>query len=365
MKVVLVNNYHPFSGAGKYAFNLFKNFKKSGKNVKMFYLETNDNKIGDLKGVEKINKSFFLTEINKTILPYFWFTSKIPDGFDIYHATNQFLAKLAKYHKNCLITHMDIRPIAFPYDLRMRLIGTMLKQLLKYYKYAAKILALSQVVKDEIVEMGVVDESVVDVIYPGYDPGTYKPLAKNKAREKLGLPQNAKIIINVGSEEPVKNIPMLMDTVYQLQKEVPELMLIRVGGSKESGKYWHEKSDIKSKINIKEVQKVPESEMYLYYNAADVCVTPVLYGEGFLFPPLESMACGTPSIVSDELKVFERGSLVVGKKDMEGLKDAVYKVLTNSTLSKTLSKKGIKEAKNFTLEKNVKKTFEAYEDVAP
>ncbi len=329
----------------------------------MFYLETSDNKIEVMNGVEKIKKNLFLTEINKSILSYFWFPTKIPDGFDIYHATNQFLAKLAKYHKNCIITHMDIRPIAFPYDFRMRLVGTMLKHLLKYYKYAAKILALSEVVKNELLEMKIVDEDKVDVIYPGYDPTVYRQFSKYKARKKLGLAQDVKIVINVGSEEPVKNVPMLMNAIHDLQKNLPEIMLLRIGGSKESGKYWKDDSDVKKKINIKEVQKIPESQMYLYYNAADVCVTPVLYGEGFLFPPLEAMACGTPSIVSDELKVFERGSLVVGKGDFEKLKDTIYNVLTENKLSRRLSKKGMKEAKNFTLEKNLRKTYKSYKEV--
>ncbi len=363
MKVALVNNYHPFSGAGKYAFNLLTNFRKFDKNVKMFYLETKDNKIGNVNGVQKIQKDLFFTEINKSILPYFWFTQNVPSGFDIYHATNQFLARVAKYHKNSIITHMDIRPIAFPYDFRMRLVGVMLKRLMKYYKHAAKILALSQVVKDEIVEMKIVEEDKVDVVYPGYDPKTYKPISKIKARQKLGLPQNAKIVINVGSEEPVKNIPMLMNAISEIQKDLPEIMLVRIGGSKESGKYWKEESDTRDKINVRQFQKIPESEMHLYYNAADVCVTPVLYGEGFLFPPLEAMACGVPSIVSDELKVFEKGSIVVGKNDEKELKESIHDVLTNRLLSKKLSRKGLVEAKNFTLEKNVQKTYKAYEEV--
>ncbi|MBI2542866.1 MAG: glycosyltransferase family 4 protein [Candidatus Aenigmarchaeota archaeon] len=364
MKVALVNNHHPFSGAGKYAFNLLTNFRKFNKNVKMFYLETDSNKIEEISGVEKIKKNLGFTELNKSLLPYFWFTRKIPDGFDVYHATNQFLSKLAKYHKNCVITHMDIRPIAYPYDFRMKMVGVMLKHLLKYYKYAAKILALSEVVKNELLEMGVVEEYVVDVVYPGYDPKVYKPFPKSKARKKLNLPQDAKIVINVGSEEPVKNIPMLINAVDQLQSGIPEIMLVRIGGSKESGKYWEKEIDAKNRINIMELQKIPESEMHLYYNAADVCVTPVLYGEGFLFPPLEAMACGTPSIVSDELKVFEKGSLVVPKDSIEELKDAIYKVLTKNSLSKQLSKKGLRDAKNFTLEKNVKNTYKAYEEIA-
>lgn len=363
-KIALVNNAHPFSGMGKYAFNLFENYRKQNKNVKMFYLETKTNKIGNKKGVMKIRKDLHFIQLNKTVLTYYWFPKKIPAGFNLYHATNQFLAKLAKYRRPCIITHMDMRPIILPTDISMRLTGLALKQLLGYYKYADKIIALDEIVKDQLIERKIVPEEKVNVIYPGFNPEVYKPVKKTVARRRLGLSMDKKIVINVGSEEPIKNIPLVLEVSKRLQEEIKNLMLIRIGGSKHSGSYWKISQKLKKEVNLREYSSVPEEEMCYFYSAADVCITPVSYSEGFMFPPLEAMACGTPSIVSSVLaKAFGDGSLVVKELKVKLWKDAVYAVLTDKKLAKKLSRKGLKCAKKFTLEKSLKATWRIYESV--
>jgi glycosyltransferase involved in cell wall biosynthesis len=364
MKIALVNNAHPFSGMGKYAFNLFERLKEKNENVKMFYLETKHNRIKNEKNLIKIRKDWYFIQLNKTFLTYYWFPKQIPDGFELYHATNQFLAKLAKLKKPCIITHMDIRPIILPHDFSTRMIGFFLKRLLKYYKYADKILALDEVVKEQLIERNIVDEDKIKVIYPGYNPKTYKPVPKEIARKKIGIPEDSKVIINVGSEEPIKNIPLILKVVRELQKVIKNLVLIRIGGSVESGAYWKIKQKLKKGIDIREVRKVPENKMKYFYSAADVSLNPYSYSEGFFFPPLESMACGTPTLVSKVLeKAFGKGSLVVPKLTVNEWKKYTYSVLTDKKLSKKLSKQGLKLAKNFTLEKNFELTYKVYEEV--
>jgi glycosyltransferase involved in cell wall biosynthesis len=76
------------------------------------------------------------------------------------------------------------------------------------------------------------------------------------------------------------------------------------------------------------------------------------------------MACGTPTLVSKVLeKAFGKGSLVVPKLTLNDWKEYTYSVLTDKKLSKRLSRRGIKLAKNFTLEKNFELTYKAYEEV--
>lgn len=189
-------------------------------------------------------------------------------------------------------------------------------------------------------------------------------MKKTIARKRLGLSMNKKIVINVGSEEPIKNVPLVLKVIEELQREIRDLMLIRIGGSKQSGSYWKVSQKLKKQVNLREYSSVPEKDMCYFYSAADVCITPVSYSEGFMFPPLEAMACGTPSIVSSVLsKAFGDGSLVVKKLETNPWKEAVRAVLTDKNLEKKLRKRGLNCAKRFTLEKNLRATWRVYEEI--
>ncbi|GAF79700.1 unnamed protein product, partial [marine sediment metagenome] len=43
---------------------------------------------------------------------------------------------------------------------------------------------------------------------------------------------------------------------------------------------------------------IPDPKLSLFYQAVDLFVLPTLALEGFGFPPLEAMACGTPALVT-------------------------------------------------------------------
>ena len=77
MKVALACYFHPFSGIGKYPFNLFNVFRRQKKAVDMIYLETKHNRIEDRPGILKVKKDMKFIEINKTLLPYFYFRNQV------------------------------------------------------------------------------------------------------------------------------------------------------------------------------------------------------------------------------------------------------------------------------------------------
>ena len=168
MKVALANYFHPFSGIGKYPFNLLKVYRKQKKQVDMVYFETRHNRIPDYKGIIKVKGDTPFFEINKAVLPYFYFPKQLPDGYDVYHAGNQYLARIALYRKPCVITHHDIRPMVLAHDMKMRLIGFTLKYLLKFYRKAAKIIAISNEAKQSLLDLNIVPEEKIKVIYHVY-----------------------------------------------------------------------------------------------------------------------------------------------------------------------------------------------------
>ncbi|MEX2027960.1 MAG: glycosyltransferase family 1 protein, partial [Candidatus Curtissbacteria bacterium] len=112
---------------------------------------------------------------------------------------------------------------------------------------------------------------------------------------------------------------------------------------------------------------VNETELVSLYNLASVTILPSFY-EGFGFPVLESMACGTPVICSNNSSLSEIAGKVAIFADPSNPEDISKKTREVINMSKTkrvlLSQKLIAHASTFTWEKTAKQTIEVYQKAA-
>ena len=353
-KIAVINNFHPFTGLGKYALNLFLEMRKKN-NAEMLYLETKDNRLNNVfRGIKKIRQEFSFPFWNKTLSWYYYFPPRIPDGYSLYHCTSQYLGKIARFRKPAIISHFDIAPLVFPeeYPFHLRFF---LKKALSFYREAEKIHISSEKRREEVINLGINEEKIV-FVPAGIDEKVFFPAEKEKARKNLGLPLNKKIILNVGSEEARKNIPVLLEAVKELQKNYSGLLLARIGSKNQ--KY----DEIKKNINILHFSNIPEEKLRLFYSAADLLVFPTLY-EGFGYPALEAMACGCPVITTEEMSVFADGCILVEKNNGEQIIQEAEKLLENEKLRKKYSKKAIQLSKNFSMKKTAEKMLQLYDSV--
>ena len=93
-----------------------------------------------------------------------------------------------------------------------------------------------------------------------------------------------------------------------------------------------------------------------YYVHASALVLPSLY-EGFGLPPLEAMACGCPTAVSNVASIPEvcgKASLYFNPYDIREIAKKIHLILTDTNLRKTLKEKGYSQAKKFTCEVSAK-----------
>ena len=106
---------------------------------------------------------------------------------------------------------------------------------------------------------------------------------------------------------------------------------------------------------------------YLYSIVGRVLlVFPSLY-EGFGFPPLEAMACGTPVIISNNSSipevVGETGLYINDPLNVEEISNNIFTLLNDDKLQRKLKNQGLKRAKKFSWENTIDKTLEAYKKV--
>ena len=107
---------------------------------------------------------------------------------------------------------------------------------------------------------------------------------------------------------------------------------------------------------------VADDELKLIYSNASLFVFPSLV-EGFGFPILEAMSCGTPVLTSNYGAMAEiagDAALLVDPLDIDKMADAMHEVLINESLRKDLIKKGLERTSQFSWEKTARETLTVY-----
>ena len=176
----------------------------------------------------------------------------------------------------------------------------------------------------EILSLGDVDPSRVAVIPCGVNLDLFRPMEKMAARELAGFNKDEKIILYVGRLDPLKGLDRLLDAFELLSLKNP-VRLVIIGGDRTF-------EDEKRKIVF--LGRRPQSELPVYYSAADVFVLPSYY-ESFGLVGLEALACGTPVIASDvgdyrNILKNKRLGRLFNSAGVDSLADTLESVLTRS-----------------------------------
>ena len=90
--------------------------------------------------------------------------------------------------------------------------------------------------------------------------------------------------------------------------------------------------------------KVPDEDMPVLYQGADLFVFPSLY-EGFGLPVLEAMACGCPVLTSTTTSLPEAAgdaALLVDPEDEGAIAERMLQLLSDATMRQSLREKGRK-----------------------
>jgi glycosyltransferase involved in cell wall biosynthesis len=111
---------------------------------------------------------------------------------------------------------------------------------------------------------------------------------------------------------------------------------------------------------------VPDDLLPALYSAAEVFAFPSLY-EGFGLPILEAMACGTPVVASRASclpEVAEGAAVLIDPTNVDGLADALQRVLTDPTLRQGLTQRGRERAAQYTWRGAAERLLGVYQRVA-
>lgn len=157
---------------------------------------------------------------------------------------------------------------------------------------------------EELVRAYGADPARVEVVAPGVDLSTFRPIDRVEARAKIGA-ADGPLLLFVGRLERLKGVEIAIRALAELRARghAGARLLVLGEDSRDADESETERlkrvaSEIGVRGAIEFVGSVAHHELPYFYAAADVCVMPS-YSESFGLVGLEAQACGCPVVASD------------------------------------------------------------------
>ncbi len=197
------------------------------------------------------------------------------------------------------------------------------------------------------------------------------PLAPRAFDMHPVMPMNISIkkpyILCVGSLEPRKNLPLLLEAFINLKEKYQLSHQLIIVGRKAwiENKVFQKLKEYEQQSYIILTDYVKEDQLaWLYQNAA-FFVLPSKY-EGFGLTPLEAMALGCPVISSNAAclpEVLGKGALFFENNNHHDLIEKMLYIITHHTICKELSKKGQEWVKKYSWNNTTNSLLQLYEKI--
>jgi len=233
---------------------------------------------------------------------------------------------------------------------------------------ARLIIASSETTRRDILETCDVPAAKVRVIYPGPARPLRReedPETREAVRRRLDLPR--RYILFLGNLEPKKDLPTLVRAFARLGERFPEHGLVLAGAPLRGVRALRRLivgSGLADRVRLPGF--VASDALAVLYSMADVFVFPSLY-EGFGWPPLEAMACGTPVVCSDGgalPEVVGGAARLFPAGDAEALAAALREVLDDAALRRRLVEDGQRRAAMLNWGASVSRLLALYREAA-
>ncbi|MGD9642477.1 MAG: glycosyltransferase family 4 protein [Elusimicrobiales bacterium] len=282
------------------------------------------------------------------------------EGIDIVWAENfsglSYAAIPARQRKPVLsiVQGLAVRGEVISNFNRISTAGELLYLLTRYaaqtlFYYIPRFRALA---RDSDLLVGVSNETVaaLEAEYPGsgkktiaifnpVDTERFRPAPelRRTGRERLGLPDGAVTVLMSGVLHKQKGMHLGLLAFAQVAARFPQARLIIAGDGPEKQRLAALAGELGIAARVTFPGLVPNEEMPLHYNSADIYLNPTLRMEGLGIVNVEAMACGLPVITS---KIGGTGSSIEDGKsgfftrpgDISGLAGRLEQLLGDPAL---------------------------------
>lgn len=282
---------------------------------------------------------------------------KIVGKIDVFHAPYYLLPPTKA---PTVMTVLDVLPTKYPryysasqwYHFANKILPPALKR-------ATRIIAISQQVKSDLLDLFDLPSEKIKVVYLGVEDRFFVSRQKelNNYLKKYNLKTNQYFLYVAGTLNPRKNIPALLRVYESLSKNIrKKYPLVIVSGAGDV--------DFKIPAGVKMLFAVKDGDLPLIYQGAKFFIYPS-FAEGFGLPVLEAMASGLPIITSNcsvMPEIVGETAILINPQKPQTIRSAMLKLLKNENLSKKLALAAKKRAKQFSWQRCARETLKVYEE---
>jgi len=204
------------------------------------------------------------------------------------------------------------------------------------------------------------------VIHHGIDTA-FRPQSQeaiDAIRRTYNLPE--KFLLYVGSHRPHKNITTLLHALAHLDPTA-SVPLVIAGADNDAAGLQREAEQLDLGTRVQWISEIPDADLPALYSAAHAFLFPSLV-EGFGFPVLEAMACGTPVICS-ALGVFREitggAATLVHPTDSQEWRRAIHTAIISLEWHDLYRDKGLARATQFSWPITARATLDVYRQLYP
>lgn len=237
---------------------------------------------------------------------------------------------------------------------------------------AARIIAVSESTRRDLLELYGVAPERVAVIPHGVDRDVFRPASAGEleaVRCRFGI--GGPYLLSLGGIEPRKNLPGLVRAFAALPAGVRPTLVIAgtgVAWNPEGGRLLDQalgelSGEVRRRIVM--VGYVSGADKAALIGGAEALVYPSLY-EGFGLPVLEAMACGTPVLTSDVSALPEvsgGAAVLVDPRDLDSIRDGMERLMADGGLRRQLAEAGLARAAHFSWMETARQTAAVLREV--
>ena len=294
---------------------------------------------------------------------------------DLNHITDHVHAYLVRHlpAQRTIVTCHDLTTFVHPENIRNTSLVPMLTEKvfqtsINLLHEAACVIAVSENTKKDVLKYSRCTAEQVHVVHHGV--GTIFTDSADGARVlefRQQYAQNgARLLLHVGLNTPYKNVESVLRVVRILNTEMGQNVMLIKAGQQFTPAQSRMIEELGLSGRVAHLGKLAPHELVTCYQASDVLLFPSIY-EGFGWPPLEAMACGTPVVASTAGSIPEiagDAAILEDPTDVARLAGAVAGVLKNDELRKRLIAAGLKRAKLFTWQRSIAQLVSIYHEVS-